>query len=49
MISFTILEDRRILMKTYECKVEGKDILDDDGKIMIEELGPNAEFVIRRS
>ena len=35
VVSFTILEDRTILMKTYECKVEGKDILEDDGKLTI--------------
>ena len=36
-------------MKTYSCEVEGKDILEDDGKITVEELGPNAELTLRRS
>ena len=49
IISFTVLEDKRILMKTFECKVEGKDILEDDGKLVVEEFGPNAELVLRRS
>ena len=49
IICFSVLEDKRIMMKTYEVKVEGKDILEDEGKIMIEELGPNAELVVRRT
>lgn len=49
IICFSVLEDKRILMKTYEVKIEGKDILEDDGKITMEELGPNAEIVVRRT
>lgn len=36
-------------MRTFETKIEGKDILEEDGKIIIEELGPNAELTIRRT
>ena len=36
VVCFSVLEDRRIIMKTYETKIEGKDILEDDGKIVIE-------------
>ena len=36
-------------MRTFSCDVEGNDILEDDGKITVEELGPNAEFTLRRS
>ena len=36
-------------MRTFTCSVEGKDILEDDGKIVVEELGPNAELTLRRS
>lgn len=39
----------RIYMRVFKTMIEGKDILEDDGKIMIEELGPNAELTIRRT
>lgn len=48
-ICFSILEDKRIVMKTYEVKIEGDDILDGDGRIIVDEIGPHAEFVMRRS
>lgn len=49
VICFTIAEDKRIFMRVYQTKVEGKNILEDDGKVVIEELGPNAELTIRRT
>lgn len=49
VVTFTVLDNHRIIMKTYDVKVEGKDVLEDDGKIEMEELGPNAELVVRRT
>lgn len=42
VVCFSILEEKRIFMRTYQTKIEGKNILEDEGKIVIEELGPNA-------
>lgn len=36
-------------MRVFQTKVEGKNVLEDDGKIVVEELGPNAELTIRRT
>jgi len=30
------MEDKKIFMRAFQTKVEGKDILSDDGKIVIE-------------
>lgn len=49
VICFSINEEKRIYMRVFKTAIEGKDILDDDGKIVIEELGPNAELTIRRT
>ena len=49
LISLTVLEDKRIVMKTYRVDMTGPDILQEDGKITMEELGPNAIFNVRRT
>lgn len=36
VVCFSILEDKRIFMRTYQTKIEGKNILEDEGKIVIE-------------
>ena len=46
---FTALENKTILMKTFEVKMEGgTKILEEEGKIVMEELGPNVEMTLRR-
>jgi hypothetical protein len=36
-------------MRVFETKVEGKNILEDDGKIVVESFGPNVELLVRRT
>jgi ribosome production factor 2 len=36
-------------MRTYKVDMNGPDILEEDGKMSLEELGPNAEFILRRT
>lgn len=48
VISLSVTEDKRIYLRTYEVNVEGKNLLEEEGKIVMEELGPHAEFTLRR-
>lgn len=36
VVCFSITEDKRIYMRVFHTKIEGKNVLDDDGKIVIE-------------
>jgi hypothetical protein len=49
LVCFTVLESKRIVMRTYKVDIVGQDVLDEDGKILMDELGPHAEFVVRRT
>lgn len=42
LICFTALEDKRIFMRTYKVEMSGPNILEEDGKMTLEELGPHA-------
>jgi hypothetical protein len=49
LVCFTVLEDKRVIMRTYKVDMTGPNILEEDGKMTMEELGPHAEFVLRRT
>jgi hypothetical protein len=36
VINFTVFDDKRIVMKVFECKTEGSNLLEDEGKISME-------------
>ena len=49
MICWTVTEDKHIHLNVFEVNIEGGPaILEEEGKIIIEELGPNASFSLRR-
>lgn len=47
-ITFSAYADK-IFMRTFEVLLTGKNILEDDGKLSIEEVGPKVDFVLRRT
>lgn len=50
VICWSVTEDQRIFLNVFEVNVEGGSaILQEEGKLVIEELGPNATFALRRS
>jgi len=49
VVCWSVTEDKKLFMHIYEVSVEGgAAILNEEGKLVIEELGPNAEFALRR-
>ena len=40
VVSFSVLENKKILLRIFEVNTSGN-VLDEEGKITIEELGPN--------
>ena len=49
VVSWSVTEDRHIHLRTFEVTVEGGvAVLSQEGKLVVEELGPHAEFVLRR-
>lgn len=49
MISWSVTEEKKIFLNVFEVTVEGgAAVLEEEGKLDIEELGPNASFVLRR-
>jgi len=50
VISLSVTQDKKIYMHVFEVNIEGSNLLEnDDNKIIIEELGPNAILSIRRN
>jgi ribosome production factor 2 len=49
LVCWTATEDKKIYMRTYKVDMTGPNILEEDGKMSLEELGPHAEFSIRRT
>jgi ribosome production factor 2 len=48
-VCWSVTEDRKIFLNVFEVTVEGGSaVLEEEGKIIVEELGPNASFVMRR-
>jgi len=39
----------KIYMRTYQVVATGKDILEQEGKLLIDEVGPKADFTFRRA
>ena len=50
VVCWSVTEDQRIFLNVFEVNIEGgSSILEEEGKLVIEELGPNATFALRRS
>jgi ribosome production factor 2 len=49
VVCLTIDQHKRIYMRVYQTRAEGPNLLQDDGKIVMEELGPEAELTVRRT
>lgn len=49
VICWSVTEDKKLFLNVFEVNVEGgSSILQEEGKLIIEELGPNATFTMRR-
>ena len=49
VVCWSATEDKKIFLNVFEVNVEGGSaVLEEEGNIVIEELGPNAIFAMRR-
>lgn len=49
VVCWSVTDDRRLHLHVFEVTVEGgAAVLNEEGKLVVEELGPNAQFVVRR-
>lgn len=49
VVCWSATEDKKLFLNVFEVNIEGGNaILNEEGKLVIEELGPNAQFVLRR-
>lgn len=49
VVCWSVTEDKKLFLNVFEVNIEGGNaILNEEGKLVIEELGPNAQFALRR-
>jgi hypothetical protein len=49
VVCWSVTDDKRLHMNVFEVNIEGGSaVLNEEGKLIIEELGPNAVFALRR-